>query len=602
MRLQTVFSRRCLRWGQLLLGLVMGAGLWAVGALDLAVAQGGVARPVVDTTLGKVIGVLRHGVHEYRGIPFAEPLRTQDRWTRARPVQPWSSPLDAERFGAACPQTARFDLTEQSLVEDCLTLNVSVPRDLAPGERLPVMVYLPGGGFVGGSSNLYRLDKLAREGRIIVVSINYRVGALGFMAHPALAGDPSNGNLGLEDQRLALRWVQQHISAFQGDPARVTIAGESAGAASVCLHLLGGESSRGLFHQAIAASYGCLYPWQPLASALRYDSTIQHALFKPTWQLMAERTGCFEPARPGSAEELACLRGKPLTELLAAQEKVAAEQPVFPFSPKIDGGPGSPVSLKAFSRGEVAAHLHRVPFLLGGTEDELRLYVAYDVLGGLLPDPARVTAAQMTSSYLQIYYGLDPQRPPGSPRAWTQAELQTLIDEYFPAGVATASQLGSMFSDYTPVAGLNNCAVSQAGRVLSQLGSVVWRWQFADPDAPVLGVGIAPGKDPRMELGAVHSSELNSLFPNLSNTAAINAPDLPAKSQRLADQLVQVWAQFVRTGSPVTADTPGWRPIGSDGLDQVMRFRPDRIETFDARSRHRCAFWERLSPALLIPD
>jgi para-nitrobenzyl esterase len=199
-----------------------------VGACLMAGCHFSPDRPTVVTSLGVVEGAFRNGAIEYRAIPYSQPLSAKDRWTSATTVQAWSGSLDAAAFGGACPQTARFELTEESLEENCLTLNVSVPTNASSKERLPVLVWLPGGGFVGGGSNLYRLDKLAREGRILVVSVNYRVGALGFMSHPSQKDQPWNGNVGLEDQRLALKWVQQHITQFGGDPQRVTLGGESA--------------------------------------------------------------------------------------------------------------------------------------------------------------------------------------------------------------------------------------------------------------------------------------------------------------------------------------------------------------------------------------
>jgi para-nitrobenzyl esterase len=256
--------------------------------------------------------------------------------------------------------------------------------------------------------------------------------------------------------------------------------------------------------------------------------------------------------------------------------------------------------LRDYSSAQLRTHFLGLPFMYGGTQDELRLYVAYDVLNGLLADPARVTTAQM-KNYFTVYYGFDPKRPPGSAQAWTNTDYQQIINEYFPDGVATASQLGSLFSDYTPVAGLNNCAALKAAATFSSLSGVVYQWEFADPDAPVLGVGIAPGLNPRMELGAVHSSELNYVFPNLSNTSAINAPDLPAGSQALANTLTKAWTAFVRTGSPQTEVTPGWQPYQASAPARVMRFAPDQVAPYNARARHRCAFWEQMDANLASP-
>ena len=212
-----------------------------------------------QTQYGAVKGVERNGAIEFRGIPYAAAPEGDLRW--AMPVQPkaWEGVRDASVFGNACPQQARFNLTDASTTEDCLNLNVSIPADIRDGEKLPVLFWIHGGAFVGGSSNLYRNDKLANKGRLIVVTPNYRLGVLGFMPHPAFRNaNHLNGNYGLEDQRAALKWVQNNIAAFGGDANNVTISGESAGAASICMHLASPEKVTGLFHKAIMTSAGCL--------------------------------------------------------------------------------------------------------------------------------------------------------------------------------------------------------------------------------------------------------------------------------------------------------------------------------------------------------
>ncbi|MEN9977086.1 MAG: hypothetical protein RIR36_1246, partial [Bacteroidota bacterium] len=153
-------------------------------------------------------------VYEYRGIPYAVPPTGNRRWSLPEPVTSLGPGVfKAYDFGSACPQNPRSGSPEKYVDEDCLSLNVTTPADMKPGERLPVFFWIHGGAFVGGSSNLYRLDKLAHEGRLVVVSINYRLGAFGFMPHPAFASNGYSGNYGLEDQRLAMKWVQQNIRA-----------------------------------------------------------------------------------------------------------------------------------------------------------------------------------------------------------------------------------------------------------------------------------------------------------------------------------------------------------------------------------------------------
>lgn len=550
------------------------------------------SNPTVTTNLGSIQGVQRYGtVNEYRGIPYAQPLTAKDRWTKAMPITSWTGTLNASAFGAACPQERRFDLTEESLVEDCLTLNVTTPINIPSSEKLPVLIWLPGGGFVGGSSNLYRLDKLAHEGRIIVVSVNYRVGALGFMAHPAI-NEGWNGNLGLEDQRLAMQWVKDNIEAFGGDSSKITLAGESAGAASTCLHILSKTRTEGLFHQAIPLSYNCLYEWPTQATAITRSNIdiVDPTNTKPIYQRMADELGCGSLS--GSLQ-LNCMRSKSIGEVLSAQGRVSAKVPLFPFGPVIDNGSNGTIPLRNYQFAEISANIKRIPILYGGAKDELRLYVAYDTIAR----PSENTSALSNSfrDFLLLqYYSLDVSPPA---RGWSSS-FSTILNEYFGTGPVSADGIGSMFSDYTPVVGLSNCTYLRTASAFSTI-MPLYQWEFADPDALVLGVGIAPGLDPRMALGPVHSAALNYFFSNLSNTTAINAPNLPTQSQLMANEMIQVWANFVKTGSPQTINLPIWPKfnLASNGSN-VMRFIPNNINLVNARSNHKCSFWERLDPKL----
>ena len=196
---------------------------------------------VIQTDLGAVRGVYRNGVLEFRGIPYAAAPSGDRRWAPPQPAAAWTGIRDASNFGSACPQAAQFGLTEESNDEDCLSINVSVPKGVKVGVKTPVFVWVHGGAFVGGSSNLYRLDALARSG-VVAVTFNYRVGVFGFMPHPAFDA-AYNGGYGLEDQR--------NIAAFGGDPDNVTLAGESAGAGSICQHFASPEHVEGLFYKVI---------------------------------------------------------------------------------------------------------------------------------------------------------------------------------------------------------------------------------------------------------------------------------------------------------------------------------------------------------------
>jgi para-nitrobenzyl esterase len=241
-------------------------------ALNLAVPV--LAQPLADqsirpisidpvaTSTGRVAGTQRDGVHAYLGIPFAAPPTGERRW-RAPESYRWSGIWPANRKGAACIQVLRpHDINhyfgEEATSEDCLTLNVWTPATAKAGAKLPVIVFIYGGGFTIGSSGMANYDgaAVARRGAVFV-NFNYRVGALGFMAHPELSREQGghSGNYGLMDQIAALKWVRANVAKFGGDPTRVVIMGQSAGASSVVAHLFSPQS-RGLFSGAVLSS-GC---------------------------------------------------------------------------------------------------------------------------------------------------------------------------------------------------------------------------------------------------------------------------------------------------------------------------------------------------------
>ncbi len=529
--------------------------------------------PVVVTDLGAVRGVRRNGAIEFRGIPFAAPPVGDLRFAPPRPASPWADVRDASAFGASCPQTRRFDLTERSTTEDCLFVNVSVPAEVRAGERLPVLAWIHGGAFVGGSSSLYRLDRLAARGRMVVVSFNYRVGLLGFMPVKGLDPD-ANGDAGLEDQRLALRWIQRNVAAFGGDPGNVTVAGESAGAGSICMHLVSPARVAGLFHKAIVQSAGCLQPMPTLAASIDDSDPAR----PPAWKKVADRVGC------GSATDVvACLRAASVDSLLEAQDAVSSG--VMSFGPSVGNGTVPSQARDAIRAGRVV----RVPLLMGGTRDELRLYVAYAKL--FSPFVSDYSEAKLRSFWLPAYYGADAPDPSTPGRTLHDA----IVAEYASGGAMDGASLGSMLSDHQVAVGITNCLYLRTSDALVDLAPAVYQLEFADPAAPVLGVGIAKGMDPGFALGAVHSSELGYLFPRYSNTSAIDGPALAPASEELADRMVDAWAAFAATGAPATAGLPAW-PRYARGGREVMLLVPGGSAPDDAAARHRCAFWDRLYP------
>ncbi|NHN85620.1 carboxylesterase family protein [Acetobacter musti] len=302
----------------------------------------------VPTLSGPVLGTTEEGTDVYRGIPYAAPPVGPLRWAPPEPATAWKGTFDATKSGAICPQVPFGDkpLT-QPQSENCLFLNVWVPHH-APGTRLPVMVFIHGGAYLGGSSSdpLYDGARLAKKG-VVVVSFNYRLGIFGFLAHPELtAASPRHvsGNYGILDQIAALHWVKDNITAFGGDPAQVTIFGESAGGNSVIV-LMASPLAQGLFVRAIAESPDVGFPLPTLAEA--------------------EATG----ARLGP---LSTLRHLPVAQLLSDNGRLspgvaAFAPPTFPW-PVIDNWllPDQP-----------DAHLASpVPLIIGNNSDEGNMFAA----------------------------------------------------------------------------------------------------------------------------------------------------------------------------------------------------------------------------------
>ena len=504
---------------------------------------------VVLTTSGKVKGVIHDGLREFKGIPYAAAPVGNLRWTMPRKPKPWTATRDATHYGAACAQVSRYGLTEASDSEDCLTINVTEPYKSTQDSRRkrPVFVWIHGGAFVGGSSALYPLGHLAKAGDLVVVSFNYRLGVFGFMAHPAF-DKAHDGGYGLEDQRFALRWVKRNIARFGGDPNNITIAGESAGGAGACMHVIAPNETRGLFEKAIMQSAGCATPLHTVAEGDKIGEKI------------AAEVGCGD-----QKTALACLRSKPVKDLLAAAAKVGASD-LMTFAPVVGAKTVPLQAAKAFASGKFV----RVPIMNGGTRDELRLYVAYDMQAGEKFTPENY------SDKLKAVYGDNTDK---------------VLKEYPLSDFSSApAAVGTVMSDFNPHVGLNNCIYLEAAKLLRKRVPV-YELVFADRDAP--DVTTNPG----FEMGAVHSSELPYLFPHFDNTTKIAGPDLKPGSQQVADLLTAYWTSFARTGHPSAKGGPAWLRFTAD--NDVMRFEPGKTGLADAGKAHKCTFWKTLYPSIL---
>src|SRR5262245_44608776 len=314
----------------------------------LALAANCYAQTKVKTASGTVAGTSDKDVRSFKGIPYAAPPVGELRWKAPQPVKDWQGTRQADQFGPRCMQRPVFSdmvFRSQGMSEDCLYLNVWTPAKIGKS-KLPVLVYFYGGGFIAGDGSEPRYEgaTMARKG-IIALTVNYRLTVFGFLAHPELSQESPQhaaGNYGLLDQSAALRWVQQNIAAFGGDPNRVTIAGESAGSVSVSAQMAS-PLSKNLIAGAIGESGSVLGTLSALPLA------------------EAEQNG-VKFAKSVGADSLAALRAKPAQELLEA----TAKQGTPPFPITIDGYffPKSPYEI--YAAGEQA----HVPLLAGSNSEE----------------------------------------------------------------------------------------------------------------------------------------------------------------------------------------------------------------------------------------
>src|SRR5690349_21722144 len=314
---------------------------------------------VVHTSAGALRGVVASDHRLFAGIPYAAPPLGPLRWQPPAPAAAWQGVRDATRPGPRCLQDPGGDPEfGRQTDEDCLTLNVWTPPVGRGGGPLPVMVWIHGGAFINGSGGIYDARWLAERGDMIVVTINYRLGAMGFLAHPALGSPGDVGNYGLADQQAALRWVRDNIADFGGDPGKVTLAGESAGGMSECDHLVAPESA-GLFRAAIIQSGPCQ---AQLALPDAEKASLDYA----------RDVGCGDPANVA-----ACLRALPEYKLRNPvwYDRIGEDT----LSGPVHGTtvlPEDPMVALREGRGA------DVPVLIGSNRDEFTLFTALQYLRG----------------------------------------------------------------------------------------------------------------------------------------------------------------------------------------------------------------------------
>jgi para-nitrobenzyl esterase len=494
----------------------------------------GDAKTVLATTEDGVLrGVDGAGTRAFLGVPFAAPPVGDLRWRAPQPLEAWSGVRDATRISRDCTQA----IGRRSILgggggivvgsEDCLYLNIYAPGGQA-AEALPVMVYIPGGAFTVGSGANYDPSKLARDQGRVVVTMNYRLGALGWLAHPQFqaTGEGFGGNFGLMDQQAALQWVHRNIAAFGGDPSNVTLFAESAGAWTAC-YLMASPQSEGLYQRVIMQSGGCLEP-SSLVSA--QDAAQSGPMF-------AERLGCT------GEDQIACLKGLPAWRLSRAASLRAGIN-----------GPGSwgPVHTDATVPENPAAALRegrftRVPVIVGTNLDEGRLFA---------------NEVQDMDRYQKE-------------TIWMYGDQGERVLARYPVGEdGPAYAIATNFTDQ------RFACPSQALRRLLAQHVPVWGHEFADRGAPF----VLPDWIVGLDLGAYHASELAYVFG--TSWVFADVKKFTPEQKALSERMQRLWATFGMADFAAE-----WPRVEGAGPVRVFKPEGDAMD-HDFFARHHCDFWD----------
>ena len=554
------------------------AGAIGLGTIAARAADPDAATPSVRTDDGIVTGLSQGQVAAFLGIPYATPPVGDLRFRPPQPHAPWSAPLAATAYGSPCPQTAR--LHSPSTNEDCLFLNVFAPLH-AQGRR-PVTVFIHGGSFTAGNGGVtapngpdYAGNRIVEQSGVVVVTINYRLGVLGFLAAPALDAENAqhvSGNYGLQDQQEALRWVRRNIASFGGDPDNVTIFGESAGGISV-LYQMVSPGAAGLFQRAIVESSD---------DGASVPLGLGEAIYAP----IVAGLGCAK-----ATDVAACLRAVPASQIVASG--LAA-------GPIIDGVTVPQLPSVAFASGA----FNKVPVIAGtnGEEGTYFISVAANAAGRALTadDFARTIAADFGAAAapaIEAAYPLSAYPTPG------QALSAVATDEFF---ACPTERVRASLSRYVPTYGyefnqpdpVRNFPLPQAPGIVPEDSHTTELAYVFGQDGTGNTLPGGPDRTLSREVIGYWTSMAASGNPNLD----FPVPGLRyAQDEALFDQLNAVLTKVALHGGLRGDDGRALWPAGTPNSDLVLSLAtPVQLES-DFGQKHHCALWASLGgPEVLI--
>eukprot|EP01133_Synstelium_polycarpum_P004961 gene4961-5767_t len=485
---------------------------------------------IVTLSDGTIQGVVSKKFRAFYGIPFAAPPVKTRRWKDPEPVEPWESVRPAKSFQAGCIQACNLGegVCPETTSEDCLYLDVYTPVAAAREDSplMPVMVFIPGGAYNmgGGGVALYNASSLVSKSNMIVVNINYRLGVLGFLGAPDLSG-----NYGFMDMIAALEWVRDNIAAFGGDPAQVTLAGQSAGAMSVNA-LMVSPRAEGLFHRVIG---------QSIPSTIGFKT-------KKSAEKFAEK---FAKETPCSVEDIPCLLRLSATEVLAAQVEAGSNPDITklldtftPWSPVIEDGVIPDQTLDVINSGK----FNNVPMMIGSVQDEGILFVH---------------AVLKNKTGYAIYLGLTSVLFPINGYRVRYQYPAKLIGDSRPV-------MSRLVNDY-----LFSCPARIQADIMIELEVPTYHYKFVYPTTNPMESSACHGK-------ACHGAELPYVFNTFSGLGGwVPSPE----EQALSNEMGAYWSNFVisgnpNTGLPTEAEWPEW----SDGKLSMVLDTPPNVQNIYA--------------------